>query len=282
MQINKYKNLGSGWHSESQRHSNARKFGIAGGIYASQLPIYKIGNKFYFRDERLGEYRDVNNPNNKLDINIDNSKLQKSTWKEFEEYNKYAKEDQSQEEFMGLRKATDKEMKDIKKKQVIGKDLKFNVASDIDSVARDHLIAWKERYRGKSKEDVRQDLFINHDNDAQVELEEHHLKRKLNDKEREYFISQFIKAVVRNYNKQGLYALKDWKKTSGDSDLMIEFQNKKTFQKILVGVLTKIEKEQYYIDRGKNKYFKGGFNKTINFKSHSEAVKFVKDYMKKH
>ena len=34
MQISKYKNLGSGWFSESTRHSNAKKFGIAGGLYA--------------------------------------------------------------------------------------------------------------------------------------------------------------------------------------------------------------------------------------------------------
>jgi hypothetical protein len=34
MKINKYKNLGQGWNGESTRHSNAKKFGIAGGIYA--------------------------------------------------------------------------------------------------------------------------------------------------------------------------------------------------------------------------------------------------------
>lgn len=34
MQINKYKNLGKGWFSESQRHSNAKLYGSAGGLYA--------------------------------------------------------------------------------------------------------------------------------------------------------------------------------------------------------------------------------------------------------
>jgi hypothetical protein len=28
----------------------------------NELPIYKIGGKFYFRDKRLGEYRNVINP----------------------------------------------------------------------------------------------------------------------------------------------------------------------------------------------------------------------------
>jgi len=37
MKINKYKQLGSGWHNQSQRHSNAKKYGIAGGLYDNQL-----------------------------------------------------------------------------------------------------------------------------------------------------------------------------------------------------------------------------------------------------
>jgi hypothetical protein len=36
-QISKYKNLGQGWNGESQRHSNAKKFGIAGGLYAMKV-----------------------------------------------------------------------------------------------------------------------------------------------------------------------------------------------------------------------------------------------------
>jgi len=45
MQINKYKNgLSSGWFSQSQRHSNARKFGIAGGLYVKSQ---KIVNTIY-------------------------------------------------------------------------------------------------------------------------------------------------------------------------------------------------------------------------------------------
>jgi len=36
MKINKYKNLGQGWNGESQRHSNAKKFGLAGGLYAKK------------------------------------------------------------------------------------------------------------------------------------------------------------------------------------------------------------------------------------------------------
>jgi hypothetical protein len=46
---------------------------------AEMLPIYKIDGKFYFRDKRLREYRNIANPMDKLDINTDNSRLQKIT-----------------------------------------------------------------------------------------------------------------------------------------------------------------------------------------------------------
>jgi len=46
MKINKYKNLGSGWHNESVRHQNARLFGSAGGLYAKaryvKVRVYKF------------------------------------------------------------------------------------------------------------------------------------------------------------------------------------------------------------------------------------------------
>jgi len=45
------------------------------------LPIYKINNKYYFRDERLGEYRNVKNVMDKIPIN-DFPKLQTPTKKD--------------------------------------------------------------------------------------------------------------------------------------------------------------------------------------------------------
>jgi len=44
MKINKYKNLGSGWFSESQRHSNARLTGSAGGLYAKDVRMNRLKN----------------------------------------------------------------------------------------------------------------------------------------------------------------------------------------------------------------------------------------------
>lgn len=41
------------------------------------LPIYKIGGKLYFRDVRLGEYRNIKNPYDSKRINdVPNSLLQ--------------------------------------------------------------------------------------------------------------------------------------------------------------------------------------------------------------
>jgi hypothetical protein len=41
-----------------------------------ELPIYKIGGKYYFRDERLQEYRNIDNPNDRKPID---SVLEKPT-----------------------------------------------------------------------------------------------------------------------------------------------------------------------------------------------------------
>lgn len=47
---------------------------------ATELPIYKIKGKFYFRDERLGEYRNIKNPSDKIPIDeVPNDMLEKPT-----------------------------------------------------------------------------------------------------------------------------------------------------------------------------------------------------------
>jgi len=45
-----------------------------------ELPIYKIKGKFYFRDERLGEYRNIKDPQDRRTIDsVDNRDLEKPT-----------------------------------------------------------------------------------------------------------------------------------------------------------------------------------------------------------
>jgi len=46
----------------------------------NELPIYKIRNKFYYRDIRLNEYRNIKDINDKIDINeVNLSDLQTPT-----------------------------------------------------------------------------------------------------------------------------------------------------------------------------------------------------------
>ena len=46
----------------------------------TELPIYKIKGKFYFRDVRLGEYRNVEDPSDTFGIDdVPNEVLQKFT-----------------------------------------------------------------------------------------------------------------------------------------------------------------------------------------------------------
>lgn len=45
------------------------------------LPIYKIKGKLYFLDKRLGEYRNIRNPDDRIDFNSF-PKLQKPTAKD--------------------------------------------------------------------------------------------------------------------------------------------------------------------------------------------------------
>jgi len=53
MKINKYNNLGKGWHSDSIRHHNAKVYGVAGGLYDSQLYLdSEMGNVSKTKDQK--------------------------------------------------------------------------------------------------------------------------------------------------------------------------------------------------------------------------------------
>jgi hypothetical protein len=59
----------------------------------TELPIYKIGGKFYFRDTRLGEYRNIIDPSDRKDINISNELLEmpaKDDWEKIDYLRKWS------------------------------------------------------------------------------------------------------------------------------------------------------------------------------------------------
>jgi hypothetical protein len=56
MQISKYKNLGQGWNGESQRHSNAKRFGIAGGLYKITKKDYENKDAILDDKDKFSDY----------------------------------------------------------------------------------------------------------------------------------------------------------------------------------------------------------------------------------
>jgi len=50
----------------------------------NQLPIYKIHNKFYYRDERLGEYRNVEDIDDTIPLDTPIAELEKPDVKDRE------------------------------------------------------------------------------------------------------------------------------------------------------------------------------------------------------
>ena len=83
------------------------------------------------------------------------------------------------------------------KKEKVSAEVKNYVAENINEMAESHIDCWKERYFRKSKKDISFDLNVNHDSSLEIERVEEDLKRKLNDVENDYVISQFNKAVVK-------------------------------------------------------------------------------------
>jgi hypothetical protein len=83
------------------------------------------------------------------------------------------------------------------KKEKVSAEVKNYVTENINEMAESHIECWKDRYFRKSKKDISFDLNVNHDSSLEIERVEEDLKRKLNDVENDYVISQFNKAVVK-------------------------------------------------------------------------------------
>jgi hypothetical protein len=57
------------------------------------LPVYKIKGKLYYRDVRLREYRNIDNPTDTISIDISNEELQTPTKKDNDYvYKKYLRD----------------------------------------------------------------------------------------------------------------------------------------------------------------------------------------------
>ena len=70
------------------------------------------------------------------------------------------------------------------------------IDNNIKGLAESHVEGWKERYFGKTKDDIIFDLDVNHDISLEVEDVEYGTSTKLNDEEYEYLCEVFKEAVL--------------------------------------------------------------------------------------
>jgi hypothetical protein len=92
----------------------------------------------------------------------------------------------------------------MKKKIVIGKDLKEYLSNEKTNMAESHLESWKERYcaYGGNKKRLIEDLYINHDSSLEIERIEEDLKRELTSEEHDFAVAAFNKEVVRVWSNK--------------------------------------------------------------------------------
>jgi hypothetical protein len=88
-------------------------------------------------------------------------------------------------------------MKTDTAKEKIGADLKQNLADNVKDMANAHLEAWKDRYATISLKQLKTDLYVNHDPSLEIERIEETIGRKLNEREYDYAVEQFNKAVIK-------------------------------------------------------------------------------------
>lgn len=77
----------------------------------------------------------------------------------------------------------------------LAEDFSEFLGKDDSYFSEGHLEAWFARYRGKTPNEVKADINMNHDNSLEVENAEDELGRALTDNEKEVLIIRFIKAV---------------------------------------------------------------------------------------
>lgn len=87
-------------------------------------------------------------------------------------------------------------------------DLKKFIDENIEDLAESHIECWVDRYRGKSKENIKYDLYTNHDNCLEIERAEEGVKRKLTNEEIELFIDKFNKKVLSLLDFEGCVGIR--------------------------------------------------------------------------
>ena len=280
MQINKYKNLGSGWHNDSVRHSNAKIYGSAGGLYAGQNKelkkgLYANSRQFKINDKisivcRFGDSRDGFNHFATLYVNgveVDQVKIHyiNRTWESYEfesvlnklvdkTKNLSDSEKEVARKFIKNPQRTEDDMADLRTVGAIAQ------LGEIFGNTQKEKNDWKVRMIKAGLGDKGLDMPEDWET-----LSEDEKERRLN-----LVVAQLS---PKKKSKEGLYAKKDWIESS--SGFLVWSKNNN-----VLGVWSNIDGYMVTIFERKNP--SNILFKKDKIKTKEEAVKFAKDYMKKH
>ena len=69
----------------------------------------------------------------------------------------------------------------------------------LEDMAESHIEVWKDRYFRKTKKQIKEDLFVNHDNSGEIDWVVRDLERPLLAVEEQYVIRKFHQTVIKNF-----------------------------------------------------------------------------------
>lgn len=73
------------------------------------------------------------------------------------------------------------------------------ICDELVDVVESHLESWMDRYYRKTADDVVEDIALNYDFSADIEMVEFSIGRKLDDDERDEFVRLFLERVRENF-----------------------------------------------------------------------------------
>lgn len=73
------------------------------------------------------------------------------------------------------------------------------ICDELGDVVESHLENWMDRYYRKTADNVVEDMALNYDFSADIEMAEFSIGRKLDDDERDEFVRLFLEKVRENF-----------------------------------------------------------------------------------
>lgn len=73
------------------------------------------------------------------------------------------------------------------------------ICDELGDMVESHLENWMDRYYRKTADNVVEDIALNYDFSADIEMAEFSIGRKLDDDERDEFVRLFLERVCENF-----------------------------------------------------------------------------------